>query len=195
MNKPIKAIIFDADGMVINGERFSNRFSQTFGVPLEKISAFFEKEFKDCILGKKDLKSVIGPYFKDWNWTGTFEELLMFWFGQSYKVDNLVIEKALEFKSQGKTCVLAINQDKYRTSYIKEEMGLGKVFDFIISSSDIGFKKPQKEFFDEIIKKLPNIKKEEVLFFDDRVEHIKAAKEYGFNAKQYTNIKDLQNGA
>jgi len=50
----IKAIIFDADGMLVTGERFSTRFARDFNVPMEKIRLFFDNEFKDCILGKKD---------------------------------------------------------------------------------------------------------------------------------------------
>lgn len=189
----IKVIIFDADGMVIHGERFSTRFAKKFDVPIEKINPFFENEFKDCILGKKDLIETIKPYLEMWGYKGTIGNLLDFWFSESYQIDDFTIQKSKEFISEGKICVLAINQDKYRTSYIKNEMGLGKIFDSVISSSDIGFKKPQKEFFGRLMNKLPDIKNDEVLFFDDREENIKAAQEFGFKAKLYKNIKDLEN--
>jgi putative hydrolase of the HAD superfamily len=189
----IKVIIFDADGMVVKGERFSSRFSRDYNVPMEKIRMFFDNEFKDCILGKKDLVEEIKPYLTSWGYQGTVEKILDYWFARDRIIDKSVIEAIEQFKKDGKICILATNQEKHAANFLRKEMGFKKVFDFIVASSDIGYKKPQLEFFEEIFKKLPGINREEILFFDDRPENIEGAKNLGMQAKLYTNIKDLEN--
>lgn len=188
----IKVIIFDADGVVMHGEWFSKRYSEKFGVPLEEIMVFFNNEFQDCLIGKKDLKEAILPYLQKWNWDGTMEELLCFWFGEGYCIDQEMINFIKKIKEKGKICILATNQEKYRVLYMKNEMGLGKVFDHIISSADAGCKKDEPEFYRELFKLIPNVKPDEILFFDDREKNIKTAESLGIRAKLYTGIKDLE---
>ena len=56
MNK-IKAIIFDADGVVINSpEMFSIQYQKAFGISNDVMLPFFEGIFQDCLKGKADLK-------------------------------------------------------------------------------------------------------------------------------------------
>lgn len=189
----IKVIIFDADGMLVRGERFSSRFSRDFNVPMEKIRLFFDNEFKDCILGKKDLIEEIKPYLTLWGYNGTVEEILDYWFARDRVIDKDVLEAVEHFRKDGKICILATNQEKHAATFLRKEMGLEKIFDFIVASSDIGYKKPQVEFFEEIFKKLPGIKKEEILFFDDRPENIEGVKNFSMQTRLYKNIKDLKN--
>jgi putative hydrolase of the HAD superfamily len=181
--------------MLVTGERFSTRFARDFNVPMEKIRLFFDNEFKDCILGKKDLVQEIKPYLSIWGYKGTVEEILDYWFAKDRIIDNNVVEAVKRLRQNGKICILATNQEKHAASFLRSEMGFENIFNFIVASSDIGFKKPQKEFFEALMKKLPGVKKEEVLFFDDRQENVESAKEFGFQAKLYKNIKDLEYGA
>lgn len=189
----IKAIIFDADGMVITGERPSTRLARDFGVPIEKINQFFDNEFKDCILGKSDLKEVVKPYLSKWNWKGTIDDLLHFWFAESYRIDEQMVAEIENLKAKGIKCFLATNQEKYRVNYMKNQMGLGKVFDRIFSSAEIGAKKATNEFLDTITDSLPKVKKEEILFYDDRQENIDFAQTYGFQTMLYKSREDLSN--
>lgn len=56
----ITTILFDGDGIVVNKPlRFSDRFSKEYGVPMEKLLAFFENDFQPCLVGKADLKEVL----------------------------------------------------------------------------------------------------------------------------------------
>ena len=52
----IAAIIFDADGMLINGEQFSKALARDYDVDREKEKEFFTTIFQDCLVGKADLK-------------------------------------------------------------------------------------------------------------------------------------------
>ena len=58
MKNTIKAVIFDTDGMIIRSEKyFSQRFSDEFNIPMEKILPFFKNEFQLCLVGKADIKT------------------------------------------------------------------------------------------------------------------------------------------
>lgn len=97
-----------------------------------------------------------------------------------------------KLRQEGKICILATNQEKHAAEFMRKEMGFEKIFDFVVASSDVGHKKPQPEFFEKVFEKIPGIKKDEILFFDDRPENIEAAKKIGLQAKLYKNISDLK---
>ena len=187
-----KAIVFDADGMLIKGERVSTRLARDYGVPMAKISPFFENEFKDCIVGKKDLTEVIVPYIGKWGWKGTVADFLNFWFVESYRVDNDMLAEVELIRKSGIVTILATNQEKHRVKFMENEMGLKAFFDKIIVSSDIGCKKNQPEFMEIIAGSIPGIKPGEVLFFDDRQENVDAARNFGFQAELFTSTEKFK---
>lgn len=61
----IKAVLFDIDGVILEKNPFSKRLSQKFNVPMEKISPFFQQEFKLCSVGRADLKEEVKKYLAD----------------------------------------------------------------------------------------------------------------------------------
>lgn len=187
----IKAVVFDADGMVIKGDRPSLRLARDFGVPMEKLNEFFGNEFQDCRLGKRDLREAVAPYLPQWGWKGSIDDFLHFWFAESYYRDEEVITWAQKLRNEGIICILATNQEKLRVAYMKNEVDLVEIFDHIISSSEIGYTKPQKEFFEALMKSIPAILPSEVLFFDDKETNIEAARSFGFQTKLYKNNEDL----
>lgn len=187
----IKAVIFDADGMVVTGTRFSDRLARDYAISTDKTVDFFTKAFPDCVLGKADLKEVIIPYLKAWGWKGTLDELLKFWFAGEHLADNRFATVIEKLNAKGIKCYLATNQEKYRLAYFKSEMGLGKIFEEIISSNSIGFKKPSKEFFENIAK-VSNCKPEEVQYWDDRPVNIEAGKNFGFEARLYDKYENFE---
>ena len=75
---------------------------------------------------------------------------------------------------------------------MKKSMGFNKVFDKVFSSAEVGFKKPDKEFFQVIMKELKGVKKEEILFWDDREKNIIGAKKFGFKAYIYETFTDFK---
>jgi len=70
-------------------------------------------------------------------------------------------------------------------------MGLGKVFDKIFSSAEIGLKKPQSEFFDRVMNEI-GLEKDDVQFWDDTEKNVLGAKEFGIDARQYVNFEEFQ---
>ena len=69
-------------------------------------------------------------------------------------------------------------------SYIKEFLNekFGEVFDDVIISSCINAYKPDKKFYEVLIKR-SGVKPDEILFLDDRLENVDAARRFGIKSE------------
>lgn len=188
----MKAIIFDADGMIVHGDRFSSRLADEFGISLEKTKSFFIEVFPACLIGKADLKQELSRYLNQWGWNKNIEELLRVWFDESHnRIDTRFTPIIEEVRSRGYKCYLATNNEKYRTENLVKERGLGKWFDGILSSAYIGAKKPESAFFDGVFDRIPE-KREDVIFWDDDTENIEGAKNYGISTELFTDFDSFK---
>ena len=191
----IKAVIFDADGVVINSpDYFSVQYEKEFGVSDDVIQPFFNGKFQDCLMGKADLKEELKPLLNDWKWQRTVDELLEYWFKAEHYIDERIVNKVEILRKKGIECYLAALQEKYRAEYIRKEMGFEKIFDKNYFSSEIGYKKPDKKFFEFIFNDL-NIKEkiepQEIIFWDDKESNVISAKELGWQGYLYKNFEDF----
>jgi len=188
----IKVIIFDADGMTIKQERPSIFLPRDYGINAESLLLFFNGPFQECLIGKADLKEILPPFLNVWGWDKGVEAFLNLWFSREIYINEDVVKYINDFKSRGILCSLATNQEKYRLQYFLNQLGFSSIFDRVYSSTKIGHKKPSREFFSEIFKDFKNIKKEEILFWDDRPKSVEEAKKFGFNAELYISLEDFE---
>jgi len=189
---PIKAVIFDADGIITHGERFSKRFSKDYNISMDKINPFFENKFNLCLTGKEDLKEAIIPFLKNWGWNGSVEDLMDYWFHGESEIESRMIVFIQELRASGIKCYLATNNEKHRTNFFLEHLGFDVLFDSIFSSAFIGSKKPENEFYRHIFRSLGDLQKNEVLFWDDDQEKVDGALRFGFKAQLYKGFEDFE---
>ncbi|MFA6353712.1 MAG: HAD-IA family hydrolase [Candidatus Paceibacterota bacterium] len=189
----IKVIIFDADGVLIpHTRRFSTLLLEEFGIPLEKTLEFFNGPFQDCLVGKLDLQETIQPYLSIWGWNKGIDAFLDIWFQVQHNIDVKLVEYVQELRRKGIICLLATNNEKYRFQYILDKTGFVGSFDRVYASAYLGYKKPNKDFFENILKDFKKIKKNETLFWDDDLKNIEGAKNFGINAEFYTSFEDFK---
>ena len=184
----IKAILFDADGVIIRSEFFSTTFSKEYGTSAEVLQSFFNGDFLDCVVGKKDLKEELEKRRESWGWPDSTDALLGYWFSAEHIVDTGLVSVISRLRSAGIACYLATNQEKYRTQYLIDEMGFADIFDSIFASCYLGVRKPQPEFYQSILTEIGNPLPNEVLYFDDSHSNIDAALALGINAEFYTDF-------
>lgn len=188
----IKVILFDADGVIVNGERFSVALARDYGISIEKTLPFFNGPFQECVVGNADLKEMISPYLDTWDWNKGVEAFLEYWFTAEHKLNEELINYIQVLRSKGVLCFLATNNEKYRFEYMLEHMGFSNCFDKTYASSHLGAKKPDHDFFVKILHELDGIKKEEIFFVDDDIDNIESAKEFGIHAEIYTTFENFK---
>lgn len=188
MKKP-KVIIYDNDGMVTHGGRFSEQYSKEFGIDVSVMTPFFEGPFKKCLTGKADLKEELGKVLGAWKWRGTVDELMQYWFVIGDSIYEDVYASILVLKEQGLIVCLATNQERYRTEYLINKLSYDKIFDEIFSSAKLGAYKHSVEGLEkisQILREKYNVSdRGEIMYWDDREGNIESLNKIGFNGQQY----------
>ncbi|MFH0978553.1 MAG: HAD-IA family hydrolase [Candidatus Woesearchaeota archaeon] len=191
-----KVVLFDADGVLIKKPQLnsSQRLERNYGIPSSKIVPFYTGVFQDCQIGKKDLREVLPGFLKDWGWKGTIDKFLKEWFEPESHVNKELMEMVQTIRKNGIKCYLATNNEKYRTEYIRNQMGFGKLLDGIISSAEIGCKKPAAEFFQRCIS-TAGVEPNTIMYFDDQEENFRAGSQMGMQSFLYKRIESFKDGA
>lgn len=191
-----KAILFDADGVLtVPEELFSVMYSRSHGLDFEPFERFFSTEWAEYVTGKKDLKKFIADNPGLWQWPGTPDELLEYWFKTEDIRNDELISLIKAIRNSGTPCYLATEQEKYRGAYMKNVM-FKDLFDDYFITADIGIKKSEPAFFVEIIKRLNQAGQEispgEVIFFDDSQSKVESALKAGLDACLYDGVDGVR---
>jgi len=186
----INTLLFDADGVLIKPDyRLSQKLTRDFNVPFEAMESFFTTDFVPCLIGEADLKQTITPYLPLWNWTGSVDEFLDYWFQSENSPDIDMLSLVKELRSQGLLCALATNQEKHRLNFIQSQMEFSSLFDKFFCSCDLGYLKPQLMYYQLIYQQLGAPDKSSILFIDDSDRNIAGAESFGFLTYHFTNFK------
>jgi phosphoglycolate phosphatase-like HAD superfamily hydrolase len=165
-------VVFDADGMLVVGERFSERLEKIYGISREVTAPFFEGPLKECQLGKGDLRDVLQEAMAIWGWRGNVDDLMQFWFSvEQQPIETRFKPLVSDLKSVGICLALATNNERYRTEYLRDQ-AMADWFDVVLGSYQVGFRKPDARYFDALeahIGPLAN-----AWFWDDREANITA---------------------
>ena len=188
----VRAILFDADGVIVNGERASVAFERDFGITSEMTRPFFRGAFLDCLVGKADLKESIAPHLSGWGWQDNVDDFIAFWFKAEHQLNDDLLADIARYRVRGILCYLATNQEPYRTEYLAGPMGLGACFDGIFSSAYVGHMKDSVAFFEQVARALYPIPPHEMLFWDDSVANVDTAQRAGLHAELYQDISDFR---
>lgn len=192
----MKLILFDADGVLtLPEELFSVVYTRSHGLDIKPFKRFFQNEWQDFVIGKRDLKDYIKSNPELWQWSGTPDSLLDYWFSSEDIKNDEMIECVKSIRSNGTPCYLATEQEKYRGEYMRNTM-FKDLFDGYFITAEVGYKKSQPDFFDHIVYKLRSKHKIEspsdILFFDDSQSKVDAAKSVDISAHLFTGVADFK---
>lgn len=112
---------------------------------------------------------------------------------------NILNQELLTFikdslKPKYKIALLS-NYSKQLRNRLKEQ-NIANIFDYIIISGEVGYQKPEKDFFKAFFT-ASNINPEEFMFIDDTKKSLESSEEIGYTPILFTNtretIKHIQN--
>jgi FMN phosphatase YigB (HAD superfamily) len=195
----IEALIFDIDGVLIWHEKwFSMTLSdQKYNNPVNVMSEYHRGEVNtECDRGIKNPITEIEPFLKKIKWDHEAKDYLdMKYEFESKYIDYEMLKEIKSLKQIGIKAFIGSNQNHYRKAFLKNRMKIDDIFDEAYFSCDFGYVKPEKEFWDNmqkrIMTKYGEIKKENVIFLDDMSCNIESANEYGYQARIIKNRDDV----
>ncbi len=183
----IKAITFDLDGVYfVNGK--SNFISNLgkLGVSEDEAKRVFlqsdemNKLYKE---GKMTDEEFWSWAAKEWNLNKTPKELMDLLIS-GYEVDESVVEIVKKVRANGYKTLICTSNFPARINGLQERFKFLDNFDAWALSYEIGFNKPAKELFEELVKK-SGVNSNEIVFADDHKENVDGAKNIGIEAFFY----------
>jgi len=190
----VKYIIFDWGGVCTRGhliKDFARNLAAATGANAKKA-----KETFDSLEDPYEIGQIEPQRF----WEGFKDKLelsipatqIQDIFLNSYVVVPEMLDFILELKNEYKTALLTNNYEDM-LAYLHKTYKLEKYFDEIICSSAIHLRKPNKDVYEYVARKM-GIDPSEAVFVDDKERNTVAAQALGFETITFKDMEDLRRG-
>jgi putative hydrolase of the HAD superfamily len=200
---PIRAVIFDIDGVLIQARSKNGRYlwsltiKRDLGLTSAHFRAIFSQQWAKIIRGKKDLNSHLDQVFqqkifKDLSITP--QQYIWYWLNKDQTIRQDMMKVASRIVVP---CYLASNQEAVRAKHLEKLLDTpaeppdlqsnvlgGGPFKKAFFSCNLGFAKPDPEFFQTIQADLA-LPPHSILFIDDMPEYIAGAQSCGWQTYCY----------
>lgn len=195
-----KAIIFDIDGVLINPPYFFNKELENNGYTNADIvlNSFFTSDtFIKCLEGYADIKNEIKPFLQKINWKESVDDYLKKNFEFETKYLNQEFIKFIQIiRKKDIKCYIGIDQEHSRANFLLHNLQFKRLFDGYYISCKINSRKCNNRFWQytlkDISKKIPNIKPNDIVFFDDRQKNIDLAINNSIQAYLFNPEEDFK---
>lgn len=191
-NKDSRVVVFDFGGVVARADttQMANFLINSFNINKEELS--------NSMRSMQIYVSNGGSEKQFWEQFAVSKKIILpeDWFDQF----GIIIKKSINeipetiilvkmLQSQGYQTAMLSDVTQYQAEIIRK-IGYYNLFSPVLLSYEIGVKKPNPEAFQILLKKL-NKPASSVLFIDDKIENVEAAKNQGIDAIHFNNPKQL----
>jgi len=196
----LRAVLFDVDGVLVHGYganpatqvRWDANLQRDLGVDPERFrdEFIFDIFIKKVVVGQMSLLEALDRVLPGLGYRGPSMAFAGYWLSKDSNVNMPLLELAGQLKATGTPLYIATNQEHMRAQWLWQQLKFSDVFDDMFHSARIGHLKPTKPYFDWINNRL-GPQAEAPLFFDDRIDVVKAARENGWEAVLYEDLPDV----
>lgn len=189
-----QAVVFDFGGVLVaepDRESVITFIQESFQFSKEEFEKANEKRYQDGMQDHSDVEFWIS-YAKargaslSSNWVESFKAVMR----RAIKVDTAMYELIAQLKEKQIPVALLSNVDE-RIAKFLYEFGLYEPFNPCLLSCEIGIEKPDLKAYEFLLEKL-NLPATDVIFIDDRIENIEAAKVLGLDAILFESEPQLR---
>ena len=183
----IKAITFDLDGVYfVNGKsNFISNLGKLGVSESEAKRVFLQSDEMNNVykVGKMTDKEYWSWAAKEWKLNNTPKELMELLIS-GYEVDEGVVEIVKKVKESGYKTLICTSNFPARINGLQKKFKFLDNFDAWSLSYEVGFNKPAKELFKELVRK-SGVEASEIVFADDHKPSVDSAREIGIEAFFY----------
>lgn len=189
----IAAVLFDADGVVQHQGNYLAQLAESQRWSDEELVGFMDAVFaveRPLLAQEADFIPLLESVANTHGLSMRVDEFLEDWCRLGIVVDASALELVRGLRARGVICGLATNQVSYRADYMLKHLGYRDVFDHLFVSCRMGWAKPSPAFFESALAIL-GLPREQVLFIDDHLGNVDAARSVGLRAAQLAPGGDL----
>lgn len=191
----IDAILFDADSVFQRPPvDLADQLALVLGVAPYRADAFILDLFAAeaaTLTGESDILSCAELVLRRWSVDDGLEAFNRLW--HQIDVHSDVLEVVGELRAAGIYCAVASNQQARRAKAMSIGLSYREKFDAEYYSCDLGLKKPMEAYFHRIIERC-GFEPSRVLFVDDRMSNLEAARAIGIHALRFVADEHLEKG-
>jgi putative hydrolase of the HAD superfamily len=180
----IEHVLFDADGVLqdIPGGWYA-AMKPYLG---DRTQEFFDETWSDelpMLSGDGDYMAVLETTLTKYGVSDPVDVVYADVWHRIALVDTS-IELVRQLRAAGYGVHLATNQERYRGEHMRTVLGYDELFDVSCYSFDVGAIKPDPAFFEEALRRI-GAPGSSVLFIDDTINNVHAAREAGLAAEHW----------
>lgn len=185
MAADISTVLLDADGVVqttIPG--WIDAVKALCGIP-DRADEFLQAVFaaeQPALTGHCDFQIALAEVLNRWQSPAKIDEALAVW--HLIEPEEAILDRVAELRSRGVRVSLATNQQAHRAEFMTRVLGYEHKFDDLFYSCDLGYRKPDVNYFRAITARLGQAGSE-LLFLDDGEPNVLAARAAGLHAEIY----------
>ena len=191
---PIKAIVFDLDGVYFNKGKAESLSSLTrYGVEEASAKSVFltSQQMADYKLGKINDDEFWAWAESQWN-TGLSSHELIELMLDGYAIDERVMQLVQTVRCKGYKTLICSNNFPARIQGLERKFGFLQQFDTAVFSYQVHAAKPSTEIFAELLRR-SGCQPQEIVYADDKSTALTGAKDLGINTLVYIDFEKYCN--
>ncbi len=190
-------LVLDCDGVVVRGHadggRWDRNLARDLGLDIGVLQEhFFKPHWRSISLGEAPMLDVLERVWPALNCAASPQAFVDYWFANDAALDTDVLAQVDAWRAAGGKACLGTVQEHHRARYLWDTLGLSRHFDAIHYSAALGAGKPERAFYERLQAKLPAVAPADVIFLDDVLANVDAARAFGWRASQFHSAEDLR---